>query len=320
MSRYDNILARLSSESRWTPENEKAVLEPYEYLLSTPGKEFRTQLIDAFNKWLAVPGDTLQIIAKIVNMLHSASLMVDDIEDDSQLRRGKPVTHKIYGVPQTINTGNYVYFLAYRELLLLREPAKGIDVEKLVTDELLSLHRGQGLELLWRDSLQCPTEDEYIDMVNNKTGGLLRIGIRLMMACSTQNRDMNYIPLVNLIGVFFQIRDDLMNLQSVEYSSNKGFAEDLTEGKFSFPVVHGIHADMSNRQILNVLQKRPATPTLKIHTISYLKDRTKSFEYTFDVLDSLERQMRQEIDRLGGNPSLMKIVDLLSVDRSKLVH
>ena len=43
------------------------------------------------------------------------------------------VTHKIYGVPQTINTGNYVYFLAYRELLLLREPAKGIDVEKLVT-------------------------------------------------------------------------------------------------------------------------------------------------------------------------------------------
>ncbi|KAL1705462.1 isoprenoid synthase domain-containing protein, partial [Schizophyllum commune] len=294
--------------------------EPYEYLLSTPGKEFRTQLIDAFNKWLAVPSDTLQIIAKIVNMLHSASLMVDDIEDDSQLRRGKPVTHKIYGVPQTINTGNYVYFLAYRELLLLREPAKGIDVEKLVTDELLSLHRGQGLELLWRDSLQCPTEDEYIDMVNNKTGGLLRIGIRLMMACSTQNTDMNYIPLVNLIGVFFQIRDDLMNLQSVEYSSNKGFAEDLTEGKFSFPVVHGIHADMSNRQILNVLQKRPATPTLKIHTISYLKDRTKSFEYTLDVLDSLEKQMRQEIDRLGGNPSLMKIVDLLSVDRSKLVR
>ena len=45
------------------------------------------------------------------------------------------VTHKIYGVPQTINTGNYVYFLAYRELLLLREPAKGIDVEKLVTAE-----------------------------------------------------------------------------------------------------------------------------------------------------------------------------------------
>ena len=72
--------------------------------------------------------------------------------------------------------------------------------------ELLSLHRGQGLELLWRDSLQCPTEEEYVSMVNNsmfipyrstiyfsswrtETGGLLRVGIKLMMACSTTNID-----------------------------------------------------------------------------------------------------------------------------------
>ncbi|KAG6830265.1 hypothetical protein H0H93_014090, partial [Arthromyces matolae] len=46
---------------------------------------------------------------------------VDDIEDDSQLRRGQPVAHKIYGIPQTINTANYVFFLAYRELFTLRD-------------------------------------------------------------------------------------------------------------------------------------------------------------------------------------------------------
>ena len=83
----------------------------------------------------------------------------------------------------------------------------------------------------------------------------------------------DYVPLVNLIGVFFQIRDDLMNLQSSEvsefrlcmllvpvklispyqYTSNKGFAEDLSEGKFSFPIVHGIHARKSNRQIMSKL-------------------------------------------------------------------
>jgi len=103
--------------------------------------------------------------------LHAASLMVDDIEDDSQLRRGKPVAHKIYGIPQTINTANYVYFLAYQELFALRNnpttspPRK--DLDALVTEELLSLHRGQGLEILWRDSLQCPSEEEYISMVNN---------------------------------------------------------------------------------------------------------------------------------------------------------
>ncbi|PPQ88273.1 hypothetical protein CVT25_005436 [Psilocybe cyanescens] len=322
MSRYENLLDVLSKEPVWSLDNEQAILEPFTYITSNPGKEIRGKLIEAFNIWLKVPSDKLQVIAKVVNMLHAASLMVDDIEDDSQLRRGTPVTHKIYGVPQTINTANYVYFLAYQELFALRgtetsaPPRQPLDA--LVTAELLSLHRGQGLEILWRDSLQCPSEEEYITMVNNKTGGLLRIGIKLMMACCTTNVDIDYVPLVNLIGVYFQIRDDLMNLQSTEvYTSNKGFAEDLSEGKFSFPVVHGIHADKSNRQVLNVLQKRPTTPTLKIHTINYLKNVTKSFDYTLSVMANLEAQTRAEISRLGGNKGLEAIMDLLHVDASK---
>ncbi|KAF9559765.1 terpenoid synthase [Agrocybe pediades] len=321
MSTYDNILQVLSDEPAWTQENEEVLLEPFRYITSNPGKEIRGKLIEAFNLWLNVPSEKLQVIAKIVNMLHAASLMVDDIEDDSQLRRGNPVTHKIYGVPQTINTANYVYFLAYQELFSLRgsdtSEKAGKALHALVTDELLSLHRGQGLEILWRDSLQCPSEEEYISMVNNKTGGLLRIGIKLMMECCTTNSSVNYVPLVNLIGVYFQIRDDLMNLQSTEYTSNKGFAEDLSEGKFSFPVVHGVHANKSNRQILNVLQKRPATPTLKVHTIHYLRDVTKSFDYTLSVLDNLEAQTRAEIRRLGGNKGLEAIMDFLHVDNEK---
>ncbi|THU86327.1 terpenoid synthase [Dendrothele bispora CBS 962.96] len=323
MSLYDNILERLSSESPWTVKNEASVLEPFKFLTDNPGKDIRARLIEAFNQWLHVPDTDLTVITKIVNMLHAASLMVDDIEDDSQLRRGRPVPHKVYGIPQTINSANYVYFLAFQELIALRKsqtagtPSK--DLDAIVTGELLSLHRGQGLDLLWRDSLQCPTEEEYIGMVNNKTGGLLRLGVKLMMACSTTNTDVDYVPLVNLIGVYFQIRDDLMNLQSPEYSSNKGFAEDLTEGKFSFPVIHGIHADTSNRQIMNVLQKRPTTPTLKSYAISYLKDHTKSFDYTLDVLIKLDKQTRAEIQRLGGNTGLEKLMDAFWVDREKLV-
>ncbi|KAG6839782.1 hypothetical protein C0991_011697 [Blastosporella zonata] len=242
----------------------------------------------------------------------------------SALPPWSPQKESIYGIPQTINTANYVFFLAYQELFTLREDwaqsglgERGPRLDAIVTEELLSLHRGQGLELFWRDSLQCPTEEEYISMVNNKTGGLLRIGIKLMMACATQNVDVDYIPLVNLIGIYFQIRDDLMNLDSTEYTHNKGFAEDLTEGKFSFPVVHSIHADTTNRQVLNVLQKRPTDPTLKIHTITYLREHTKSFAYTQDVLENLEAQTRAEIRRLGGNSKLERIIDLLSVGKPK---
>ncbi|KAJ6551479.1 isoprenoid synthase domain-containing protein [Mycena capillaripes] len=308
---YDNFLARLSGESRWSPQDESAVLEPFTYITSNPGKDIRSQLMAAFNVWINVPEDKLKIISKVVSMLHNASLMVDDIEDDSQLRRGAPVTHKIYGIPQTINTANYVYFLAYQELLMLSGPNSVTELISIITSELLSLHRGQGLELLWRDSLSCPSEDQYVDMVNGKTGGLLRIGIKLLMACGTTNLDVDYVPLVNLIGVFFQIRDDYMNLRSGEYTSNKGFAEDLTEGKFSFPIVHGIQADKSNRQVLNTLQKRPRTPTLKIHTISYLDKHTQSFSYTRSVLTNLEQQVRAEVARLGGNKGLEAILNAL---------
>ncbi|KAI9068619.1 terpenoid synthase [Trametes sanguinea] len=322
----------LAESTSWTEENESALLEPFTHIYSVPGKEIRGQMIAAFNDWLNVPADKLAVISKVVSKLHTASLLIDDIEDDAQLRRGVPVAHKIYGVPQTINSANYVYFLAYQELFALRS---GIDVDenitngatprkrlipfkeldRIVTAELLCLHRGQGLELLWRDSLQCPTEEEYVAMVNNKTGGLFRVAIKLMMACSTTNIDVDYVPLVNLFGVYFQIRDDYMNLQSTQYTDNKGFAEDVTEGKFSFPIVHGVRADASNRQILNVLQKRPTTPTLKKHTIAYLRDHTKSFDYTIGVMDDLEGQIREEIARLGGNAKLEKIMDSLHVDR-----
>ncbi|EJD08296.1 terpenoid synthase [Fomitiporia mediterranea MF3/22] len=312
VAQYDNMVQKLGQSSKWTVENEMALTEPFTYITSKPGKEIRGRLIEAFNTWLEVPEEKLTTISKVVSMLHSASLLVDDIEDDAQLRRGTPVAHKIYGVPQTINCANYVYFQAYQELFRLRD-LETSKVDEIVTEELLNLHRGQGLELLWRDSLQCPTEEEYIGMVNDKTGGLLRIGIKLLMTCAAASRDIDYIPLVNLIGVFYQIRDDYSNLVSKEYETNKGFAEDLTEGKFSFPIVHGVRADTSNRQVLNVLQKRPSTPTLKRYTVDYLKTETKSFDYTLRVLNSLELQIRNEIARLGGNKGLEKIIDMLSV-------
>lgn len=85
------------------------------------------------------------------------------MQDDSHLRRGVPVAHHIYGIPQTINTANYVYFLALKNIIQLNIP----EMVNIYTEELIHLHQGQGIELYWRDSLTCPTEEEYIEMVNN---------------------------------------------------------------------------------------------------------------------------------------------------------
>ncbi|KAG9313652.1 isoprenoid synthase domain-containing protein [Chiua virens] len=193
-----DLLQPLRNTPEWPESSESVILEPFVYLSSRPGKEIRSMLIEAFNVWLDVPRPQLGVISRVVRMLHSASLMVDDIEDGAQLRRGQPVAHRIYGVPHTINTANYVYFLAYKELAALRGHDPGNvsdrvvankDLDLVVTEEMLSLHRGQGLEIFWRDTLQCPTEEEYISMVNNKTGGLFRIAVKLMMAVRNKERD-----------------------------------------------------------------------------------------------------------------------------------
>ena len=82
----------------------------------------------------------------------------------------------------------------------------------MFNDETLNLHRGQGLDLYWRDSFTVPTEDEYLNMIANKTGGLFRLAVRLMMCAS--NTKLNLIPFADMLGLIFQIQDDYRNLVS----------------------------------------------------------------------------------------------------------
>jgi geranylgeranyl diphosphate synthase type 3 len=187
-SRYDKNDMAFQGKGTWNDNKEKILLGPYEYLDGQPGKAIRTQLIAAFNEWLEVPPESLEVITKVVGMLHTASLLVDDVEDSSLLRRGLPVAHSIFGTAQTINSANYVYFCALQELQKLKNP-KTITI---YTEELLNLHRGQGMDLFWRDTLTCPSEDDYLEMVGNKTGGLFRLAVKLMQA---ESKNLKFVSL-----------------------------------------------------------------------------------------------------------------------------
>lgn len=217
------------------------------------------------------------------------------MEDSSVLRRGQPVSHLIFGIPQTLNSANYVYFLALQELMKLNHGGSAI---KIFTDELLNLHRGQGMDLFWRDNLQCPTEEEYLEMVSNKTGGLFRLAIKLMMAeSSIQDPTPDCLPLVQTISLYFQILDDLLNLSSVLYTERKGVAEDLTEGKFSFPVIHAIKAEPTNMELINILRMKTNDLEVKKYAIGYM-EKMGSFEYTKQILSQLEKKALLLVDDL----------------------
>ena len=170
---------------------------------------------------------------------------------------------------------------------------------EVFSDELINLHRGQGLDLYWRDTLTCPTESEYLGMVSNKTGGLFRLAARLLQSQSphfdevTRNCARDCIPLVTLLGLIFQICDDYLNLQSNKYKAQKGMCEDLSEGKFSFPIIHSIHAaaqvhegEVGDRQLMNILKLKTQDEELKKHAVNLMQE-TKSFEYTREFVHTL---------------------------------
>ena len=147
------------------------------------------------------------------------NIRIDDIQDGSQLRRGSPAAHCIFGTAQSINAANYAYFLAQQELLHLDNPS---EASRIYNEEMLNLHRGQGIELFWRDTMTVPTEDEYLLMISNKTGGLFRLAARLMQSASSTMHDI--LPLTDLIGLIFQIRDDYNNLCSEQVSPDSLFS------------------------------------------------------------------------------------------------
>lgn len=187
------------------------------------------------------------------------------------------------------------------------------------------------MDLFWRDTLTCPSEDDYLQMVDNKTGGLFRLAVKLMQAESSQslcvqppvNSEIetliwfsDCVPLVNLIGTLFQIRDDYMNLSSTEYTSNKGLCEDLTEGKFSFPIIHSIRSNPQNLQLINILKQKTTDDGVKRYAVSFMES-TGSFEYCRRKLRELKSKAISMIEIVettsGHGVSIRKILDNMDV-------
>lgn len=234
------------SKTNDSHQDEK-LLEPYVYIVQVPGKNIRVKLARAFNLWFKIPEEKLQLITDIVQILHNSSLLLDDIQDNSILRRGIPVAHSIYGIASTINAANYASFIALERVQTLNHP----EGTSIAIEQILELYRGQGMEIYWRDNFTCPSEEDYKQMVIRKTGGLFMLAIRLMQLFS-ENKD-DFTKIAAILGLYFQIRDDYINLKSKDYMQHKSFCEDLTEGKFSFPIIHAIRSHPEDTQIISIL-------------------------------------------------------------------
>jgi geranylgeranyl diphosphate synthase type 3 len=174
---------------------------------------------------------------------------------------------------------------------------------------MLELHHGQGMEIWWRDNFVSPSEDEYRQMVMKKCGGLFNLGVRLMqlLAPIEIRHSYNFDRLCQLLSLLFQIRDDYCNLISKEYTNNKSYCEDLTEGKFSFPILHAVNTRETDTRVIHILKQRTQDVDLKRYCVRLLHE-FGSIDYTHRTCVDLANQAYEEIDALGGNNYLRNII------------
>ncbi|KAJ4387227.1 hypothetical protein N0V93_007816 [Gnomoniopsis smithogilvyi] len=299
---------------------ENAVLDaPYDYIASMPSKGVRDQFIDALNEWLHVPEEKVLKIKDAIRTLHNSSLLLDDFQDNSPLRRGKPSAHNIFGPAQTVNSAVSSIMRGFGQVMEFSssEPAQR------VLKSIVVLFQGQAMDLFWTYNGRVPSEEEYYKMIDRKTGQLFSMATSLLLdASDTRVEVQNCLHrLTSLLGRCFQIRDDYQNLVSDDYRKQKGFCEDLDEGKWSLALIHIFNKQPNHVGLLNAMSTGRKHGHMTSEQKQFILDVIQEgggLDYTRSVLKDLHCQLCTESRRIEAmiespNSRMRLLLQLLRV-------
>ena len=186
--------------------------------LARPGKGVRAQLVEAGWRAAGRPAAALPAeLPLVVELLHAGSLIVDDVQDGAELRRGAPASHHLFGAPLAINAGGWLYFFPFALLRRLPvAPAVRLALHERTSLTLLQCHQGQALDLATRVTDVAPHEiGAVVDAVTrHKTASLLRLAIALgAVAGGAPRRTVRALErFAERVGVALQMYDDLSGL------------------------------------------------------------------------------------------------------------
>lgn len=225
----------LSYHMGWLDKSSKAI---------SRGKRIRPLLV--LLSCSAAGGDWMNALpaSVAVEMVHNFSLIHDDIEDHSPLRRGRKTVWKKWGVAQAINAGDAMFTLAHLHLIRLNRNFSQTDTLSAVETlqhACLQLTHGQYLDLAFEKHDDVSIE-EYWSMVEGKTGALISACCELGAICSTCNEDKRntYREFGRLFGLAFQVQDDLLGIWGDSILTGKSNQSDLMSGKKTLPIIYGL--------------------------------------------------------------------------------
>ena len=234
-----------------TPLDEKFIHKinaPNLELLNRGGKRWRPLVLELIYEICGGKDSNIRELSALVELPHNGSLIVDDIEDKAEERRGGPAIHLMFGTDLSINAGNFLYFLP--TYILDRDswdPLVKARILHYYLRTMRRLHIGQGLDIQWHnDHHFLPDTNSYLQMCRFKTGALS--GLSAEVGAAAAGADKATLEILGEIwediGVGFQIMDDVQNLTTGNPGKRRG--DDLIEGKKSLPVI--LHCGISTNQ------------------------------------------------------------------------
>lgn len=248
--------------NKWRNEVDKTILnflkgdEPllWERARNYPsrgGKRMRPALVLLGAKEAGGKEEDVMAMAAAVEIFHDFTLVHDDIEDSSELRRGKPCLHKIYGIPLANNAGDGMHIKSY--ILAARY---GPEITKNFMETAITIIEGQEMDLRWSESDHLPSEEEYVEMIRRKTSVLLGFSMEAGYQIVTGKKNPKLREHAESLGVAFQIIDDILGAAGNADKTGKDVDKDIEEGKKNLPMLYAIKNHRDGNKVLELLNKK----------------------------------------------------------------
>ena len=271
------------------------ITEIAEYLRVGGGKRIRPSLLLLAARCLGYTGDGMIRLGAVVELVHTATLVHDDIIDGADMRRGRPSANTTWGNEKCVLAGDWLYMQAFH-IALEERNFKVLDLlisltQLMVEGELLQIQKlGKAV-----------SEAEYYDLIFRKTACLFSVSMRLgaVLAAAGESVENSLAVYGRTVGLAFQIVDDVLDLTATEEVLGKPVASDLREGKATLSVIHSFdHGTAADRQTIQRVLDDRSFENVSREQIQKILVRNGSVEYSMGVADRYAEQSRQALASL----------------------
>ena len=277
---------------RDTVSNVGAITEIGEYLREGGGKRIRPALLLLAAKLFGYNGRGAVRLGAVVEIIHTATLVHDDIIDEAQTRRGRPAANTQWGNSKCVLAGDWLYMQAFK-IAVQERNFRILDVLIDLTQQMV-----EG-ELLQIEKLgKCITQDEHFDLIYRKTACLFAVCMRMgaILAGATEDEERRVGEYGRSLGMAFQIVDDVLDLTASEEVLGKPVASDLREGKVTMAVVHALErCTPEERKLVETVLRERAFISVRHEQILAMLQRYGSVEVAMARAQEYSEAARKSI-------------------------